>query len=93
MKTLQELLDSETPTIEDVKKLLELFPKDVLKFDPTSQIALIWSIEDVKMEAQELDTNLTDDEAFAVLCDLKDNHDSEVGINWEVVRNFIHYRD
>lgn len=94
MKTLKDLLTSETINKKDLREVLETLPDDILKFDPSCHIAIIWSIEDIKAEANDyFDTNLTDDEAFGILCDLKDNHDSESGINFETIRNYIHYRE
>ncbi len=50
-------------------------------FDPKTQIAIIWSIEDV----QENHLLLTNDQAFEVLKALEQYHDANVGINWEVI--------
>jgi hypothetical protein len=50
-------------------------------FDPNTQIAIIWSIEDV----QENHPWVTDEQAFEVLQTLKKHHDANLGINWETI--------
>lgn len=50
-------------------------------FDPNTQIAIIWSIEDV----HSLDYGLTDAQAWDVLVVCKDNHDATRGITWETL--------
>lgn len=42
------------------------------------QIALVWSIEDV----QGLRPDLSDEQAWAVLQDVRRHHDAELGVNW-----------
>ena len=50
-------------------------------FDPNTQIAVIWSVEDVKSIRSELD----DEQAMRVLWYCKEFHDAEIGINWDVI--------
>jgi hypothetical protein len=50
-------------------------------FDPTRQIAIIWDIEDVKG----LEPSLSDEEAFAVLQEVKRHHNPEYGVTWETL--------
>lgn len=50
-------------------------------FDPKTQIAIIWDIEDV----QSVRNDLSDEQAMNVLQRLKDKHDANIGINWEVI--------
>ena len=50
-------------------------------FDPTTQIAIIWSIQDV----QENHPLLTDEQSLEVLKTMKQHHDANVGINWETI--------
>jgi hypothetical protein len=47
-------------------------------FDPKTQIAIIWSIEDVQSERP----HLTDEQAMEVLQRIKNKHDAELGVNW-----------
>jgi hypothetical protein len=51
------------------------------ELDPTTQIAIIWSIQDV----QENHPLLTDQQALEVLKTMKNHHDANVGINWETI--------
>ena len=44
-------------------------------------ISIVWSIEDV----QAVREDLTDKQAVKVLKALKENHNAEVGINWDVI--------
>ncbi len=46
------------------------------------EIAVIWCIEDV----QEVRPDLTEDQCWEVLQNVKRNHDATIGINWEVLR-------
>lgn len=50
-------------------------------FDPNTQIAIIWDIEDVK----EVRSDMNDVQAMEVLRRLKDKHDASIGINWDVI--------
>jgi len=45
------------------------------------EISIAWYIEDV----QSIRPDLTDQQASEVLLDLKNNHDANVGINWETI--------
>lgn len=47
-------------------------------YNPATQIAIIWSIEDVKS----IRPDLSNEQALAVLHKAKDNHDAKIGINW-----------
>jgi hypothetical protein len=47
------------------------------------EIAIVWSVDDVKMECDWL----TDDQALEVLFALKSHHDATIGINWDVIRD------
>jgi hypothetical protein len=48
-------------------------------FDPERQIALVWSIEDVKAYRP----NLTDEQCMAVLEMVECDHDCDVGVSWD----------
>jgi hypothetical protein len=56
------------------------------------EISIIWNIDDVKSIAPDL----TDQECDEVLIIAKDNHDANIGINWEVLetiaKNIKEYR-
>ena len=57
------------------------------RFNNGEAIAHIWTIEDV----MSLDDTLTKDEAMDVLQLVIDNLDSNIGINWNVIENALHY--
>lgn len=48
------------------------------RFDPTRQVAIIWSIEDV----QELDDSLTDEQAMDVLRAFEHHHEGSMEQMW-----------
>lgn len=52
------------------------------RFDPTRQVMVTWSVDDVL----EVRPDLTDEEAFDVLGYSKRKHDAEHGITWDVLR-------
>jgi len=45
------------------------------------EIAIIWSVEDVKTHCPWL----SDDDAYEVLCRLDHKHDASIGINWDII--------
>ena len=50
-------------------------------FDPKRQIAIIWSVSDVRDERPDL----SEEEAFEVLSSIEDNHDANYGITWQTI--------
>jgi hypothetical protein len=50
-------------------------------------ISIKWSHEDILS----IDNSLTKTQAIKVLRYLEDNHDSNVGINWEVIKEALNY--
>jgi hypothetical protein len=50
-------------------------------FNPYSQIAIIWSIEDVQGRRPDL----SDEQSMQVLLQCERHHDAEIGINWDVI--------
>ena len=51
--------------------------------DPEEIVAVsIWDCEDVHGQAQSMNISLTPAEAEAVLEDMEQNHDAEIGLNW-----------
>jgi len=49
-------------------------------------ISIVWSYEDV----QEEDASLSDDDARYILSQIESYHDATIGINYEVIRDYIH---
>ena len=56
-----------------------------IDFDKNSQIAIVWSVEDVQGE----DDTLTEEEAMCVLQRMKDRHDCNHGISWNTMSYYI----
>ena len=48
------------------------------EYDPSREIAIIWSIDDVK----HIRPDLSDEQAMEVLQEVKDCHDAEWGASW-----------
>jgi hypothetical protein len=89
--------DFENPkTWRDVCNVLEIHPESTevsilyvrassMPILQVNEIAIIWDISDVKS----IDPNLSDDECREVLIRAKDNHDANIGINWEVLETQV----
>jgi hypothetical protein len=55
------------------------------RFNPKTQIAIIWSIEDV----QGLRPALSDEQAMKVLKDVENSHDAEHGVTWDIISDAV----
>ncbi len=51
------------------------------------EISISWHFTDI----QEVDDSLTNDEARQILQLIKENHDANIGINWETIEEWIDY--
>ncbi|MBU3173309.1 hypothetical protein [Clostridium estertheticum] len=51
------------------------------EFDPKTQVAIIWSVEDVKGQRRDLN----DEQCMEVLKALKVNHDANYGVCWDTI--------
>lgn len=51
-------------------------------FDPNTQIAIIWDVDDVQV----IRPDLSDEQAMEVLRHAKRYHDANMGINWDVLK-------
>jgi len=54
-----------------------------------NRMALLWTTQDVHRAANEVETALTEAEARAVLHYLHDHHDSQYGLRWGEVTEYI----
>lgn len=54
-------------------------------YDTNTQIAIIWGIDDV----QAINSKLTDEEAMNILRDVQNHHDASIGINWDVLQEYV----
>jgi len=52
-------------------------------------IEIRWSTEDVLGKAEEMDIELTEEQADAILDNIERSHDACVGINWDVIEYHI----
>ena len=64
------------------RKHVETYLKDIESGDA---IAIIWTTEDVRLHAEELGAELTNDEAREVLYRVNRKHDANYGICWDVL--------
>ena len=53
------------------------------------EIHIGWSTEDVLQRAKDNDVKLTEDEANSILLEIQRDYDSDVGINWETIDDYI----
>jgi hypothetical protein len=52
-------------------------------------IAIKWCTEDVLWQAEQLDLELTENQADDILESLENKHDASIGINWDVISYYI----
>ncbi len=59
-------------------------------YKPTEHLAVhIWSSDDIKEAAQEMETELSQEDINNVLDNLDNDIDSELGISWDTLRSAI----
>lgn len=51
-------------------------------YNSESEIALIWSIDDVKA----VRSDLSDEQALVVLQEVKRRHDATIGVSWDTLK-------
>lgn len=52
-------------------------------------IEIRWSTEDVLGKAEEMDIELTEEQADVILDNIERYHDASIGINWDVIEYHI----
>jgi len=79
-------LDDDVTTAEYdlVISILEDLARDTEK-----RIAIFWSEDDVRSVAETLDVTLRDDQVYHLLERLKKDHDSNIGITWDVIASYV----
>ena len=85
-KKLIELINdfkNEKITINELEENIKNISKEEF-YDQETQIAIPWSIEDIKKDRPDL----TDEECLDVLFVIKEKHDANIGINWEVLEYY-----
>ena len=53
------------------------------------KIAAVWTVDDVLGRADEIEYELTKEQAISVLEDTLEYHDSSYGINWDIIDKHI----
>ena len=64
---------------EDALKYLQELPAD------SPCVVEIWSVDDIQMQAEQMDIELTDEQAQHVLDAVDHRFDACMGINWDVI--------
>lgn len=71
-----------------VKELIERLQK---YYDPDAIIcAPIWEREDVMSAAEEIDIEITEQQADNILFAMQEGHDATVGISWDVIKIYLY---
>lgn len=87
------LYEPDSPTYKQAEEIIDTSDNaDTLitqYYDNTNRIALIWGIDDVKFQADELGVELSDQQAFDILHDINKKHDASIGVNWDVIKCYI----
>ena len=91
----------EAETAEEVKeKYLEMvdngdIPVNDTEIENTSiaylpdTITITWSTMDIICEAERLGVSITDKQAREILHEIKNSHDCNVGVTWELIDEFL----
>jgi len=58
-----------------------------------TKVAVSWDLQDIKDRAKEMGVKLKHVEAADILFRLLHKHDASVGINWDVIEEYIRMRD
>ena len=85
-KKLSELMNdfkNKKITINELEEDIKNIAKDEF-YNQETQIAIPWSIEDIKNDRPDL----TDEECLDVLHVIKEKHDANIGVNWEVLEYY-----
>ena len=89
-RELQDCRDIDIQMGEDVSEtrfeVVEAGITESLNENPTQKISITWAIEDVLQMAEEMDVELTDEEAGEILENIERHHDAELGISWTTIQ-------
>lgn len=61
-------------------------------YSDTDRIILVWGIDDVIAKASDNGIELTDEEAWDILSHIESKHDASIGVNWDVIWEYINMR-
>lgn len=53
-------------------------------------ITITWSTEDVLTRAEELEIDITEEQADQILEKMDREHDATIGINWDVIDTYLY---
>lgn len=86
IKTLGQILTDPNVTLEEVKEFITLLPSNIRDYRINEERAVVWAVEDIQMEAQEMGITISPEDAEEVLDSITFDHDANVGVNWDVIR-------
>jgi len=69
--------------------IMDLAVKEVLRGYWQEKIALVWTTDDVKDMAQDLEIPITDEQAQEVLDSVLHHHDPTYGVRWDTIASAI----
>lgn len=56
----------------------------------TTEISITWNASDIRKLAEERGYQIpTDEECSEILEELLDKHDAEIGINWDIIEEYL----
>jgi len=64
---------------------------DIVRLSDTDWVSEWWHISDVQLLAEDMEEELSNDEAREVLRLVKKRHDCNIGINWDVINYWIEH--
>lgn len=86
IKTLGQILTDPNVTLEEVKEFIKLLPSNIRDYRINEERAVVWAVEDVQMEAEEMGITISVEDAEEVLDAITFDHDATIGVNWDVIR-------
>jgi hypothetical protein len=71
-------------TLAELRTLVDSEELAADRYDPATQIVIVWSVEDVL----EVRPDLAEEQAIQVLRLVDKHHDASIGTNWETLESF-----
>ena len=81
---IEDMVRKLTPVLKDKAKA-----EQILERYWSDKIAIVWDTEDVHRAANELELALTNKEAIAILKNLHEHHNPQLGLKWEDITTHI----
>ena len=82
-----ETIKNAIEAYESVENAEILIKKD--GFDQYNRLQSAWDVDDVLGQAEDLDIDITNEQALEILKKVRKYHNAEVGINWDVISVYI----